>query len=50
MRERTMPSNIRRRAQAEAAILRAKEIKNEDPAQVQWDVAASQEEEKTLQL
>jgi hypothetical protein len=33
MRERTMPANIRTRAQAEAAILRAKEIQNEDPTQ-----------------
>jgi hypothetical protein len=33
MRERPMPSNIRTRAQAEAAILRVKEIQNEDPAQ-----------------
>jgi hypothetical protein len=33
MRERPMPSNIRTRAQAEAAILRAKEIQNEDPVQ-----------------
>jgi hypothetical protein len=33
MRERTMPANIRTRAQAEDAILRAKEIQNEDPTQ-----------------
>jgi hypothetical protein len=33
MRERTVPANIQTRAQAEAAILRAIEIKNEDPAQ-----------------
>jgi hypothetical protein len=33
MRERPMPSNIRTRAQAETAILRVKEIQNEDLAQ-----------------
>jgi hypothetical protein len=33
MRERLMPSNIRTRAQAEAAMLRAKELQNEDPVQ-----------------
>jgi hypothetical protein len=33
MRERPMPVNIRTRAQAEAATLRAKEIQNEDPMQ-----------------
>jgi hypothetical protein len=33
MRERQMPSNIRTNAQAEAAILRAQEIQNEDPTQ-----------------
>jgi hypothetical protein len=33
MRERPMPSNICTRAQVEAAILRAKEIQNEDMMQ-----------------
>jgi hypothetical protein len=33
MRERPLPVNIRTRAQAEAAILRAQEIQNEDPVQ-----------------
>jgi hypothetical protein len=33
LRERTIPSNIHTRAQAEAAILRAKEIQNKDPTQ-----------------
>jgi hypothetical protein len=35
MRERTMPANIRTRAQAKAAILTAKEMENGDLVQEQ---------------
>jgi hypothetical protein len=33
MKERPVPANVCTRAQAEAVILRAKEIQNEDPTQ-----------------
>jgi hypothetical protein len=33
MKERPVPTNVRTRAQAEAAIIRAKEIQNGDPTQ-----------------
>jgi hypothetical protein len=52
MRERTMPTNIRTRAQAEATVLRAKEIRNEDLEQekVKYNKMLQQVKKKRMLL